>query len=400
MKDLLPRSIVMDFQDYSRAKREAHSVNANPYDYIYWDTLQGYENLGMLITRIPEYQQRQRSNYTQFDYSHFVPPKKRSEFYATAKRITSKLHSTQLDAIARAGFTSWKRFGLELKAKFKEGDTVFSEAIGRTQHEIDRIESGAMPVDSEKLLIRYFMKLQTGLAIADLYSEKTGLPTRVFDTPEYSQAAKLLADHLSISSTRFAIPSQGPDKNEELVMELLHLSEPITPLVLKDFELLLKAVEYLKDRLDNDPKPDAVRYEFLRQYDDAVRRVKQRDIVSFTVGGTPLLPLVHALMENPESSLFPLIIALATTVVAFSVGEEILRGPLQDYDPSVQFAVVRSVFYNKNPIFRFKRETIEHLLRLARTFRGRPHTEERVARQMMEPWLDRPVWYEKTRKVN
>jgi hypothetical protein len=52
------------------------------------------------------------------------------------------------------------------------------------------------------------------------------------------------------------------------------------------------------------------------------------------------------------------------------------------------------MLYNFNPIFKIEQTWLRYLLSLARKFKPRPVTRERIQRQMMEPWVENPVWYD------
>ncbi|GAF92392.1 unnamed protein product, partial [marine sediment metagenome] len=41
-----------------------------------------------------------------------------------------------------------------------------------------------------------------------------------------------------------------------------------------------------------------------------------------------------------------------------------------------------------------KHKWISQMLKFARKFKPRPITEERISRQMMEPWVKSSVWYD------
>lgn len=336
------------------------------------------------------------ANPVPFDYSHRVNDRKRSDMREKALSILKRLSKEELATIARDGFENWLRFGLMLKKRFKERDTVFATAVERTSSEIKEIERGNIPVDPEKLLFRYLMKLMVGLEAANKYAEAADIPdsrTRVFDTPEYLPAAGLLTRYANVPSERFAIPSVAPEANEQTILELLKIDQAISPLCQPDFQLLLDAVEHVRSVLDALGEREATA-KLASECEIAKRELKAKGWRDFAKGSLAVPTVIAALFEGPTTATMVPLVALLTVVLYSLEADKQLRDCLNNSSAAARFISAKEMFYGWNPIHRMRETCVSAFLRLARSVVPRPATEERIARQMMEPWLQTPSWYD------
>lgn len=85
------------------------------------------------------------------------------------------------------------------------------------------------------------------------------------------------------------------------------------------------------------------------------------------------------------------VIWLVGTIVR---AESTVRSALSDFPSPVRFIVAREMLNEFNPRHKITQVWLVRLLTLARRYVPRPKTKERVARQMMEPWVESPVWYD------
>lgn len=290
MPGLFPRRLVLDNSDVGRSEREARSFNATPYDVITWETMRTHINNDFLICNYPQYGTRHEHPmlYDKIAGRHL------NDFREIAQSIVRSLSKEQLLLIVKHGYENWKKFGLELKSHLKGNDPVFIEAIEQTDNGIADILQGNLPIDPARLVQRYLMKLQVGLQVRKKYAEWYNEPENticVFDTPEYGPAAKLLAKKLNLDPAIFAIPTCGPDKNEQLIREVLSLEESTSPICGKDLTLLYEAIDYIKE-LQSNSSDDQIKKYIADQVELAKREVKRYvriEGLSLTGGNLPIL---------------------------------------------------------------------------------------------------------------
>ncbi|MEW6685515.1 MAG: hypothetical protein AB1393_04840 [Candidatus Edwardsbacteria bacterium] len=401
MPNLYPRALVMDYIDLERCYKEANSVYATPYDIVTWQTLKTYIDYGFLISHDPLYNKPFQSGSVPLSYSKWTSQKELDEFKSIARKIVNSLSKDQLHQIVYHGYKGWKHFGLELKKYFKGKDPLFATAIEKTNIGISQIERGLMPIDPKALIRRYLLKLLVGLHIRKIYSKMANISEgyiRIFDTPEYKPAAKLLIRNLNIEPNSFAIPTDTPERNESFIREVLGLKDSGVPLCSQDLDLLYDAVEQIKRDLNSGISEIEIRRDISSKIVEARRKVLRKDIIgalSLSSANIPTwIQVGKALLGSPPNDVPPLIVSLLSIVVAVATGESFLRDAISNYPSSVKFIVTREILYNFNPIFKIKQTWLRYLLSLARKFKPRPVTEERIRRQMMEPWIENPTWYD------
>lgn len=392
----------MDFADLDRSHKEATSLNATPYDIMTWQTLKTYMDYGFLISHHPLYNKPFKTGSFPLKYSEWTSQKDLDEFKSISEKIVNSLSKEQLHQIVQDGYNGWKNFGLELKKHFKGKDPLFSRAIEITNIGISQIARGLMPIDPKALVRRYLLKLLVGLHIRNIYSKLVNMSKsniRVFDTPEYNPAARLLVRHLRLEPACFAIPTDSPKKNESFIREVLKLEDTNVPLFSQDLDLLYRAVEEIKRRLDSGVSEVEIRRDIYSKVEEARHKVERRGIIGALSISSANIPawvqIGKAIIGSPTNYITPLIVGLLSVVAAVTAGDSVLRDAMTSYSNPVKFIVTREILYSFNPAFRIKQTWLRYFFSLARKFKPRPVTEERIHRQMMAPWVENPVWYDR-----
>ena len=395
---VLPRHLVMDGRDLRKTKEASRLRSKTPYDVLVWETLRTYIHHNFLFT----YDPRLQTGTAGIDYRDFTGPLQLREFGRRASLIIKKVSGgskEQLHEIVLHGYRSWKKFGLEIRRHFKQGDTIFPEAIRNTQEELDQVMSGKMPLDPELLLRRYLMKLQVGLHVRKEYARTHDTPEadiRVFDTPEYLPAANLLVRFGLAHEDAFAIPTGNPDDNEQFIREVLNLKEDVKPLLGQDIILLQKAVLDVRGQLNaNVPE-----WEIRQRLDSEVRRASNRRLLqngelALTQAGLALSPEILGLFTGGSiDKRLVSLVSILSMLYLFAKAEIALRDSLADFSDAAKFIVTRDMLYGFNPLFRMKETWTTYVTSLARHYLPQAATRERIMRQMMKPWLDLQVWYD------
>jgi hypothetical protein len=393
---LLPRRLVLNYEDVERSQQEARSVNATPYDVITWETLRSHQLNELLVCHYPQYESIGKLPLM---YEK-IAKNQMGHFRDVAQRIIRTLSREELEQIVQHGYESWRHFGLQLKAHLKGNDPVFIEAIRQTDDGIAKVVRGNLPLDPARLVQRYLMKLQVGLFIRKHYAEWSNTSESticVFDTPEYAPAAKLLVQKLHLDPAAFAIPSEGPEKNEQLLREVLHLDESSEPICGKELERLYKAIDFIRKQQESNVSDDQIRRDIEDQVRKAGRDVSKAGKLESLRLGAANIPIMleagKAVAGTAGSFAILTVGALSTAYLALKA-ESVIRSSLSEYSSAVQFIVGRQVVHNFNPRYRIAQRWLPRLLSLARRYIPRPKTQERITRQMMEPWINSPVWYD------
>lgn len=397
MPGLYPKQLVLDYADVDRSRREARSINRTPYDIASWDTLDSHVQDGFVICHYRKFVEP-RTKPLRYET---IAGKRLGDLRETANAIVRDLSMEQKQKLVENGYRDWKRFGLELKKHLKRNDPVFEMAIDKTDQGIHEIANrGNLPLDPDRLIRRYLMKLQIGLLIRNEYAGREDIPlsrVRVFDTPEYKGAAEHLGKRLGLEEGTFAIPSSSPHENEAILRDILHMEQSQEPVYGRDLGELYEAIDEVKERQDAGMTDKEIETEIWEEVDKAKRetnwagRIQEAGLLG---ANYPIWKEAMAAITGGQVDAMAAVVGLAPFLAALMLGQRMVSGSLSDYSSSAKFIVSRTCVRKYDVWQTVSERWLHHLTSLARRCVSRPVTAERISRQMMEPWIDNPVWYD------
>jgi hypothetical protein len=378
----------MDYDDYRRKRVKANSGSATPYDVLCWQTLKSYQENGFLKVTQPNSARKLR-------YRYIVGRDELDTIKTRARNIVDAYNNETLRKIVWNGYRAWKRFGLELKRHFKSADPVFAKALEATEQGISKIENKNEPINPKQLLERYIAKLWVGLCIREYYASNISYSKdrfMIFDTPEYSEASKILIDNNVVSKDCFAIPDESPKKNEEDIKSLLDIDND-HPLLAHDIEMLNDSVDYIRQRLQSGDTKKSIDDFIQKEVKSARKKLSWKAVKSTSVEWKVWQNMAAAAVGSSVDSIVPLVFSLLSTCAAISQSRESIKSELYDYCPPARLIVSRSILRKTNLSQSFRTMWLRHMYNLSRNFTPAQVTSYEIQRQLMEPWAQNSVWY-------
>ncbi|MBI4286287.1 MAG: hypothetical protein HY670_10405 [Chloroflexi bacterium] len=387
---ITPNCLVLDSNDLEHYQSAANSIDATPYSVLTWDTLDTYVAHRFIKAEV-SYSSCVRSDL--------------STMRQTAERITKSLAKEQLQSITLHGYESWLRYGLEIRKQWRGKETIFLRAIENTIAEMNKVREGNLPVDPERLVMRYLLKLLVALSIRKHYAAITGIPEThlfIFDIPEYGPAVDLLIKKMGVPSSLFAIPSVSTQANGRVIAEILGIDEPSLPNWGNDIDLLHEAIDEVGQILKSGVNQEFLSKEIDAKLQEAHSKLKKKRIVyDLVIGSNLLTTAVEAARGLFGSSPVDLVLAmgsLAPLYLLMTTREKVLREELTGYSAFIRFLASREFLYPVEMKARKARIWKSHLFGIARKLLPKSltqrHIQEEISRQMMAAWLNKPVWYD------